>query len=56
MALLCGYASELYEQMLPDWTLRTHDARNDLVQSVTECLWINPAAAERLFSAERISP
>ena len=48
MVVLSGYPHELYDDMLPDWKRVERIAHADGGRERTECLWINPAAAERL--------
>lgn len=47
MAIVSGYPSPLYEEIYRGWETRTCRAVTDASQNVTECLWLNPAAAAR---------
>lgn len=44
MVVLCGYDNDIYRELLPDWDLRSFEARADGGQARVECLWLNPAA------------
>lgn len=48
MIVLSGYSTDLYDAALTGWTKRTKDALAHRDSKRTECLWINPAAAEAL--------
>lgn len=51
MVALSGYPSELYMDMLPDWTHYTTSARISAGRgtgSRTECIWLNPACVDRV--------
>ena len=52
MVLLSGYSHPLYEHFLAGWRQVQRDVQVVSNQTRTECLWINPAAAEAL-AAER---
>jgi DNA adenine methylase len=47
MVVLCGYPSDLYDAMLPDWRRIDRKAFADGALERTECLWLNPAAIKR---------
>ncbi len=56
MVVLSGYRSELYEDLLTDWTMVTKTARADGGHEREECLWISPNVPARqhdLFPTER---
>jgi DNA adenine methylase len=46
--LLSGYDSGLYRAELGGWTLTTKDAYAECGRPRTECLWLNPRAAEAM--------
>lgn len=51
MVIISGYDSEMYNDMLPGWRVEKTQARMSAGRGTglrTECLWINPAAAEAL--------
>jgi len=48
MVVLCGYPSELYDDTLGSWHRIERKAFADGALERTECLWINPAALDRL--------
>jgi DNA adenine methylase len=48
MVVLCGYPSDLYDGLLPDWRRVERDALADGAQARTEVLWLNPAAVRAL--------
>lgn len=52
MVLLSGYDSDMYNDMLRGWKKETQSTQAERGARRTECLWINPAAAEknRLYS------
>jgi len=45
MVVLSGYRSELYEDLLGDWSVATKTARADGGHEREECLWISPNVA-----------
>jgi DNA adenine methylase len=51
MVVLSGYPLDLYDEALPDWRRVERDAYADGGRARTECLWINPAAQERMTTA-----
>lgn len=58
MIFLSGYQSELYQSYLGNWHLlefavNAAIARDTKKQMRVECLWINPAAWERMTKAQR---
>lgn len=56
MVMLSGYRSDIYAGALRGWSCFTVKAYADKAQPRTECLWLNPSAAERrrdLFSIAR---
>lgn len=48
MVVLCGYPSDLYDEMLCDWRRVERCAFADGALERTEVLWINPSAASAL--------
>jgi DNA adenine methylase len=51
MVVLSGYRSELYRDLLADWSCHSTSARISAgrgTASRTECIWLNPACAERV--------
>jgi DNA adenine methylase len=49
MVVLSGYPSEIYDELLPDWTrVDKTGAFADGAQIRTECLWLSPATAAAL--------
>jgi len=51
MVVLSGYPSELYSELLADWRCYSTSARISAgrgTASRTECIWLNPACAERV--------
>lgn len=51
MVVLSGYPSELYAELLPDWTCYSTSARISAARgtaSRTECIWLNPACVDRV--------
>lgn len=48
MVVLSGYDSEMYRDLLSDWRVETTGTTAERGAKKTECLWINPAAADRL--------
>lgn len=48
MILLSGYDCELYRDMLTGWQMEQVHATAEAGKARTECLWINPAAQDRL--------
>jgi DNA adenine methylase len=51
MVVLSGYPSELYADLLPDWTCYSTSARISAARgtaSRTECIWLNPACVDRV--------
>jgi DNA adenine methylase len=51
MVVLSGYPSELYSDMLPDWTCYSTSARISAgrgTASRTECIWLNPACIDQV--------
>jgi DNA adenine methylase len=51
MVVLSGYPSELYSELLPDWTCYSTSARISAARgtaSRTECIWLNPACVDRV--------
>jgi DNA adenine methylase len=52
MIVLSGYEAPLYMQSLAEWTLFKCEALADGSRKRTECLWLNPAAAQREKQAE----
>jgi DNA adenine methylase len=62
MVVLSGYRSALYDESLSDWTriekvVPCYSSRADRASKPrrTECLWINPAAADRLREEGRMT-
>lgn len=51
MVLLSGYASDLYDQALPDWRRIQTEALADGARKRIEVLWINPNAAAAIDKA-----
>ena len=47
MVLLSGYDNSLYRDILSGWQMNTTRTKAERGASRTECLWINPSAAER---------
>ena len=47
MVLLSGYDCDLYRDMLPGWKVTMTKSRAERGAKRIECLWANPAAAER---------
>lgn len=47
MILLSGYDCEMYRDMLAGWHMESTQTRAERAAIRTECLWINPVAAER---------
>jgi DNA adenine methylase len=47
MVILCGYPSDLYNDMLPKWRRIDRKAFADGALERTECLWLNQACADR---------
>ncbi|WP_298165329.1 DNA adenine methylase [Novosphingobium sp.] len=47
MVVLCGYPSEMYDDMLPGWRRIDRKAYADGALERTECLWLNPAIIAR---------
>lgn len=54
MVLLSGYKNELYQDLLKDWHMEVKQTINQLNQPRTECIWINPAALDRLNRQENL--
>ncbi|ODU22792.1 MAG: DNA methyltransferase [Sphingomonas sp. SCN 67-18] len=52
MIVLSGYPDPLYDSQLPGWTRREIAARAHRNSPRTECLWINPPAADALEISE----
>lgn len=52
MVVLSGYDNELYNDMLQGWTKDSKNAINLLNDRRVECLWISPAAVEKLKESE----
>lgn len=51
MVVLSGYPSELYSELLPDWSCYSTSARISAARgtaSRTECIWLNPACVDRV--------
>jgi len=48
MIALSGYPADLYVEMLAGWRCVTIDARAHRNSPRTECLWLNPAACQRM--------
>jgi len=48
MAIVSGYPSDLYAEIFSGWRIVECSARTDTAKEATECLWISPAADERL--------
>lgn len=50
--LLSGYATDMYEELLPDWTRLSKSTHADGARDRVECLWLSPrtARATQLFS------
>lgn len=48
MILLSGYDCELYRDMLTGWQMEQIHTTAERGVKRTECLWINPAAQDRL--------
>ena len=51
MVVLSGYPSELYAELLPDWTCYSTSARISAARgtaSRTECIWLNPSCVDRV--------
>lgn len=48
MILLSGYDCELYRDMLTGWQMEQVRTTAEAGKARTECLWINPAAQDRL--------
>lgn len=48
MVLLSGYDSELYREKLRGWSCEKVTTTGERAVRRTECLWINPAAQERI--------
>lgn len=47
MVMLSGYDCEMYRDMLGDWRMETVSTVAERGVGRTECLWLNPRAAER---------
>lgn len=56
MVVLSGYPHPLYDLHLSAWTRVERDAYADGGRPRTECLWINPAAQERLATRAAVQP
>lgn len=52
MAVLSGYDTPQYADMYPNWRRYQVKAKAEMNIERTECLWINPAAQERLDAEE----
>jgi DNA adenine methylase len=48
MVILCGYPSDLYDELLPGWRRVEREARADGALLRTEVLWLNPAVVQAL--------
>lgn len=51
MVVLSGYPSELYSELLPDWSCYSTSARISAARGTanrTECIWLNPACVDRV--------
>ncbi|TDV54436.1 DNA adenine methylase [Pseudomonas graminis] len=51
MVVLSGYPSELYSELLPDWSCYSTSARICAARGTanrTECIWLNPACVDRV--------
>lgn len=48
MVVLCGYPSEIYDELLPGWRRIDRKAFADGALERTECLWLNPAITDRM--------
>jgi DNA adenine methylase len=51
MVVLSGYPSELYSELLPDWSCFSTSARISAARGTatrTECIWLNPACVDRV--------
>jgi len=51
MVVLSGYPSDLYSEMLPDWSCYSTSARISAGRGTanrTECIWLNPACVDRV--------
>ena len=48
MVMLSGYDCEMYRDMLKGWRMESIRTKAERGVSRTECLWINPASAERV--------
>lgn len=51
MVVLSGYPSPIYDEVLHDWHYRTRKAYADGGGERVECLWINPAAHEKMSNS-----
>lgn len=50
MVVLCGYPTPIYDRL--DWLKVTTESKTDSNAIRTECLWLNPAAAQAQTQAE----
>jgi len=55
MIMLSGYRSQLYDDMLVDWTRYDRNSQMDGQVKKTESLWLNPLAASRQPSPDLFS-
>lgn len=51
MVVLCGYPSELYDELFADWDRYERRAQADHGKARTEVLWLNPACSSALERA-----
>ena len=55
MVVLSGYPHALYDEKLTGWARVTRGAYADGGRARTECLWINPAAQEKMKGRDTVS-
>jgi site-specific DNA-adenine methylase len=48
MVMLCGYPSQLYDEELADWNCYSYEAVTRGGTMMTECIWMNYPAPEKL--------